>query len=481
MNIQIGRKDAVWSFLGTVFAMGANLILLPFILHYLEGDSLALYYVFSSLSAIATLFDFGFSPSIARSMAYAWSGAESLSIQGVNKAKNKQPNFELMAVIVKTCKTIYFVLAITALILALTVGTYYVRYITRVAPKIEYIVAWVIYAFAIFTSLFFGYYTVFLRGVGAVSKTNMATVIARVIQIVLCVIFLISGMGLIGVAIAYLLYGMMFRILANIWFYKYENIGAELIRYKHNVTVEEITKVLKTIWPNTWRDGTVTVANYLLNQATTIIASLFLSLQVTGVFSLYVQLTSAIATIAGTLYTAYQPALQSAYANRNRTMQKKYVSLIVVSYVFAYILGTIVLLILGIPLIRVLRPSYETNIPLLLLIALYQFMLKFRNCYTTYISTTNRLIYAKSFVLSAVICVVLALLLTGLWRFQSYGLVTAQLISQLIYNVWHWPMVVHQELQLSLQETLAMGVSSISELVIRSSKTDRRERERGHK
>lgn len=459
MNIAVKKKDAIWSYLGTFLSLGASFILLPFVLHYLSDDDVALYYVFVSLSYITTLFDMGFSPSIARSMAYAYSGVARLSKNGVEQADKEAPNYQLMKAIIKTCKTIYTILSLIALLLALTLGTYYIFYISSKSANItqnEPIYAWVIYSIAIFFNLLYSYYSVFLRGIGAIAQINKAIIISRLAQIALCVFLLVSGLGLIGVAIAFLVNGFVFRLLSHFMFVRFENIGSKL-RDISNDTQYKIKDIFLAIWPNTWREGLVTVSNYLLNQTTIIIASLFLTLQQTGVFSLSTQMASAVIMIAYTLHSAFQPALQSAYANRDINAQRKYMSLILFSLLVTSLLGVIVLITVGIPLIHWLKPSYIISIPILLLICLYQFLLKYRDCFCSFISTTNSLVYYKSYIASSVICVLLSYLLTSKLSLQAYGLVIAQLISQLIFNVWYWPSIVYKQLDMKLYDIFFEG------------------------
>lgn len=473
MKIDVKGRDALWSYIATFLSMGSGIIIVPLILRYLNDEEVAIYYIFTSLSAIALLFDFGFSPSIARSITYAWSGADKLWKQGVEKTTSSAPNFKLMNKVIVTCKIIYTTLAFAALLLCLSIGTLYVKYVTR--HNFNYIVciSWVIYAFAIFLNILYSYYSVFLRGVGAVEKVNKATVLAKSIQLILSFITLLNGVGLIGVAFSYLLYGISFRFLAKYWFYSYEKIGEKLKANKDNDGLRDIREILDTIWPNTWKDGLVTLSNYLLNQATTVIASLFLSLQQTGIYSLNVQLTSVIATVAATIYTTYQPALQSAYANRDKEMQRKYMSLIVASYVIAFTVGMMLLVTIGVPFVEMMKPTYKIDFCVLLCIGIYQFLLKYRNCYTSYISTTNRLIYYKSFLFSAVICVILSFLFSGLLDYGVYGLIFAQLFSQIMYNAWKWPLLVHKELELDSIDIFRIGCNEMISLVFQKKRGKR--------
>ena len=93
------------------------------------------------------------------------------------------------------------------------------------------------------------------------------------------------------------------------------------------------------MWHNAWRDGLVSVANYLSNQATVLIGSLYLTLAETGAYSLAVQLAQAIAQISSALYMAYQPTLQSAYVARNNEKIKNTLSAILLSFICLSIAG----------------------------------------------------------------------------------------------------------------------------------------------
>ena len=451
MGIKVGKKDAIWSYLATIFSFGLSVIMVPIVLVYLNDDEMALYYIFSSLSGIAALLDFGFSPSIARGMAYAWSGQKSLSKEGIVSSCTDDPNYKLMAKVASACKILYSILAIFALLLALTIGTFYVSYITQDDSHSFYLIAWVIYAIAIFLNILFNYYAVYLRGVGAIAAVNKTTVISKLIQMIICLVLLGFDFGLIGVSIAYLLFGISYRLLARYYFNNFNGIGKKLRKICIENKNEESLRILKTIWPNSWKDGLVTLSNYILNQATTIIASLFVTLQETGTFSLCSQLTSILATVAGTMYTTYQPSLQSAYASGNRNAQKRYLSFIVMSFIIIYIIGFLGLITIGLPIVSILKPSYKIPLSLIIAVGVYQFMLKLRNCYTTYISSTNRLFYWKHFVISAFICITLSLIFDGIFDMGVWGLVISQLISQIAFNAWYWMIFVHKELQLSIK------------------------------
>lgn len=465
MKVELTQKDILWSYIGTILSMAANLLMLPFLIAYLDEDMLGLWYVFASIGTIATLFDFGFAVTFARNITYCWSGATNLKKEDVTTVHNRETDFVLMKEILRTCKLIYAILSGAALLLLLTVGTGYILYVSGSIGGWEPLTAWVIYAVAAFLNLYFGYYSSFLRGVGAVDQANKNTVLARAVQIIATVVLLACGTGIIGASIAYLLYGTVFRLLGKHHFYRFQNIGKQLAAVTEKTTWRRTRELFTVVWHNAWRDGAISVCNYFCNQASTVICSLYLSLAETGVYSIGVQIASAIATIAGTLYNAYQPELQSAYINAQKDKMRSNMSMIVMSFVYLFILGTAGVTIVGIPLLRLVKPETVVSIPVLLGLCLYQFILKFRNCYTSYFSCTNRILYLNGFLVSAVLCVVLSFVMIGPMGLGVWGLIAAQILSQMVYNAWYWPIKAHRELALPPLTMVRLGTTETVKLV----------------
>ena len=128
MNIKITNKDIVWNYLGYGITFGINVILLPLVLHFLSEEEVGLWYVFTSIGALVTLFDFGFAPQIARNITYAFSGATELLKIGYKESDKQQqtPNTKLLMEIVSASKFLYFVFIIDLYISTLSVITSYI-------------------------------------------------------------------------------------------------------------------------------------------------------------------------------------------------------------------------------------------------------------------------------------------------------------------------------------------------------------------
>lgn len=466
MPVKLNSKDYLWSYIGIFLSLFANIIMVPFVMHYLDGDQYGLWGVFQSLAAITALFDFGFATTFARNINYCWNGADKLEKEGADYSNNSEPNFFLMKRTMVACKKVFLIVSSAALIAMLTIGTVYIQYISKHIDSNTPLIAWIICSTGIFLNLYYGYFGSFLRGVGAISAVNKATVYSKVCQIVVTIIFLVCGFGLIGTSVAYLTYGTLFPLLARKSFLQYKNIGKGLNNVSSIVTRQETKGMFLIVWHNAWREGLVSLSNYLANQACTIIVSLYLPLTQTGAYSLGVQLANAVAQVSSAMYIANQPVLQSAYITNDKDKQKRIMSLIVFSFVLLDMIGLLLVTFAGLPLLRKIRPETVVSPTIMIALGIYQFVLKFRNCYTSYFSCTNRIPYVKAFLISSISCVFLSLLLIDVLKMDVWGIIIAQLISQGAYNAWAWTIRAHKEMSLSAKETIYLGYKETKKVVM---------------
>lgn len=465
MSIKLNNKDYIWSYIGVFVSVGANIVLLPFMLYYLSGDMYGLWSVFQSVAAITTLFDFGFSTTFARNINYCWCGASGLQKSDVVYAEGGRPNFPLMKRTMTACRYVFLLLSSVALLCMAGPGTIYILRITKDMPGAEPLIAWAFYVAAVFLNLYYGYYNAFLRGVGAVSDANRTTVIAKLIQILVSITLLVLGFGIVGTGAAYFAFGFIYRMLSKRAFLRYQGIGKSLDGVTEKASRQEIKELFAVVWHNASKEGIVTLSNYLANQACTIISPLFLSLHMTGIYSLAVQLATVLSNVAATLYTASQPVLQSAYITKDKEQTRRTMALIVFSYVALFSVGLLAVVVVGLPVLRLIKPDTTPSAAIMLGVGLYQFVLKFRNCYTSYFSCTNRIPYVRSFIISSAAGVVLTVILLrmgwGVW-----GLILSQLICQCAYNAWYWMLAAHREIELSLGDTVRYGWDESKKIIL---------------
>lgn len=454
MDIKAKKSDIIWSYIGSFMGLFSNIMVVPFVVYYLDTDMLGLWYVFLSIGSITSLFDFGFVITFARNITYCWSGATTLKKKGVATVGTGEPDMHLMKTILYTCRHIYLIISLTVLVLMLTAGMAYILHITKGITNTTIVASYLIYAVGIFLNLYYNYYDSFLRGVGAIKAANQNKVYARIIQIVLMIGTLALGFGILGMSISFLFFGTTFRFLASKKFYQYERIGDRLKQAKEPVDKKEAKEFFKIIWYNSWREGVINISHYCNTQASVLICSMYFTLRETGVYSLGVQIATAVTTLASVIYGTLQPMLQSAYVKGNVESVRKTMSLIVVTFVLSFIAGALGATVIGVPILRWIKPESIVEIPILMGIFANNFILKFRDCYTSYFSSTNRLIYMPAFITSSVLCIALSVILLEYTKLGIWGLIIAQIASQAVFNMWYWPMKCHKELKLGLRATI---------------------------
>ena len=441
-------------------------MLLPFFLHYFNDDVLGLWYIFMSLSNIAALFTFGFSPSFARNIAYCWNGATKLAKTGkIDTPLKQEIDVHLFEIIMHTCRTIYLIIAFFTLIIMLSFGSLYIKRVVR-GVMIQHVpIAWWIMIVAIFFNIYLGYYISLLSGIGCIAERSKAQVISGIVRIIFTGLLLALGMDLVGACLAYLIYGFVLRELCRKYFLC--TIESNIKDYKKDatITVGEIYECLKTIWSNAWRDGVVSISDYLCTQAGTIVCSLFLTLVETGIYSLSVQLITAIGKIARSFQISYIPELQTAYITNNEKDKREVHSMCISVYCITYIIGICALYAIGLPVLKIIRPGIVMDKTVLLGIATLQFIVILRNCYASYLSTTNRVNYWFAFMLSGCLSVMISVITLQNLKVGVWGIIVPAIGAELMYNCWHWVLIVHKELNISFKDVFRLGLKRLTALI----------------
>ena len=463
MQIETSKRDIIWNYFGIITAMGSNFVILPFLIKFLDGDTLGLWYVYLSIGAIVVLFDFGFNPSLARNVAYCWSGAEDLITEGVCLNRNSEPNYFLLSRLWHTCKRLYLLIALAALIVLLAGGTPYILKISSNLDSKEVVVSWLIYVFAVAFNLFYGYYATLLRGVGAVASYNKINVVSRWCQIALVITFLLLGLGIKAVALSYFIYGFILRYLSKQKFFS--TIDSVKIQ-SHEIKNKDILLTLKKIWPNAWKDGLIAISTYCSTQAGVFLSSHFFTLEETGYYSISVQIATALATIGSAFYSAYQPAMQSAFVNRNVPLLKKMMSFSMLVYSLVYFLGLIFFIIVVVPLFSMLEHSFNLKISIFVSVAMYIFFYKGQSYYASFISNSNKIPYVYSYLISGIFGIVFAFVLLFYFNLGPYGLVLGMMMSQL-YNCIKWPFVARNILNVSSVSFYVCGFQQLYAKIMR--------------
>lgn len=456
-KVNISGKDVFWVYTSRILTIGVNILLLPVILKFLTEDELGLWFVFSSISQVVTLFDFGFNSTISRHMTYAWCGAEHLEKTSVSDIYGNETNVELVSEIIQTCKIVYFLISTVALITMASVGTLYIFSVIRDGMTRNILLSWVIYIFAVFFNIFYGYWSSLLQGIGAVAERCKMSVYSKFIHILVAVVLIYSGLGLLGVVISYFISGLLFRFIGKYYFNKQID-GLTLI---HNSGVDKIKKCFSNVWGTAWKDGIVMLSQYLSTQANTLICAYYIDLSTASVYGLMSQIISIIGSISTSYYSAYQPVFSGAYLRKDTAEQKRILCTTDFIFKVFFLLGIITFYFIGLPIIHIIRPSLKIEIGFIFYLSLFYYIFYQKDLFSSMIAASNDIPYWKSYVVTAMVSIILSVILIKYANLGICGLVAAQLITNAIYNCWRWPLYIMQRVGAKYYDIYYIGYNSL--------------------
>ncbi len=445
MHIHIGQKDIFWSYLNYGSNILSNMIVLLFAIAILPEKELGMWYTFQSVGAIVQLIDFGFLPCITRNISFAWAGANELKKTGV-PTEYGDTNYGLLKQIICSSKYLYLFMAVIVLFLGGILGT---AYILSIAENIDFnylIISWFVYVVSIACNIYFGYWTGCLQGVGAIKENNEAKVLSFISLIITTIFFLYCSFGLSAMAGGYFISGIVYRLTAKKKFSMQNGIKENNVLSWKGVKKNDVKRILSTIWPTSWRAGLNSIGTYFITQGNTLLCSAFLGLSATATYGLSLQICTAITTVAKILLTSFQPQLVELNLKRDYKKVRKLLGMIMVSYWCVVILGGIVLLTFGIPIINVLKP--ETALPksVVLYMLIYLALEGNHSCFGVYLTTKNEVPFVRAGIISAILVFCFSLLLVWKTNWGIWALMIGQSTVQLAYNNWKWPKVVLQSL-----------------------------------
>lgn len=461
--MKVRKSDIIWAYLARGFSIGVNILLLPMIMAFLSDTELALWYVFASISQVVNLFDFGFNATLARHMTYAWSGAKSLEKTSISEKTQEEHNEHLMAVVISTCRVVYFAISIVAFGVMLTAGSAYINVILDGDFQKKYLIAWIIYAVAVFLNLFYGYWSSLLQGIGAIAERNKMNVYSKIIQLVLAIVLLKMNLGLLGFVIAYTLSGISLRIIGHAYFVN----KTKRMKLKIQISKKEIKECFQTVWFTAWKDGLVMLAQYLSTQANTLICAYFIDLSSTSSYGIITQIASVLASLAMALFSAYQPQYSSLCLSKNVDGQRKLTCLCSFIYKVIFGLGIVTFIFIGVPLLHIVRPAMILDIKLIIVVCLFYYLYNQHALFASMIASTNELPYYKSFVITAIGSVLLSIVFTDIFEFGLWGLVMGQIFVNLLYNNWKWPIYVLKRLKLKYTDIYFWGFKLVKSKVLK--------------
>jgi len=462
MKIKITKADIAWNYAGTILNIAMSSIILPVILHWLSSVEIGLWYVFANISSLISLIDFGFSPTIMRNISYAWSGAKQVKAEGFDQVtEDAEINYNLLSSLIISSKRLYLYISLVAFILSISVGSFYINSLLikeAIPNKWQYLIAWIIYAIAIFINLYYSYWPPLLKGVGNIKDANKAIVISKVVYIVLGASALLIGGGLIGLSLVFLVSGFVARYYSKKYFFK--RVGKGNIQNKSDLS--DFHTVFKAIWPNSRNLGIVTIGAWLITKSTTLICSSFFGLTITAQYGLSLQLFNLIFGFSSIAFSSFMPEIASLKMYNDKQRYLSIFSLTLVVQWVIGILGSAILVLWGPRLLSIIHSNSQllpTNV--LILLAIVLFLEQNHSTFATFITMDNTVPFVKASIISGIAIVVVSILSIKLTHLGIIALILSQGMVQLAYNNWYWPVYVIRKEKLSFTSIISNAINYI--------------------
>ncbi len=429
------QGDIIWSLAYTALRMSAGILILPLALRSIPSAEMGIYYTFMSLSGLAMMLDFGMVGTIGRSAAYAWGGADSFTPRGLPEHNGgSQPNRMLLASLTHTTRSWYCVIALTAALLLIGIGTFFVKGRADdagLSSTMTY--CWLFFSLVTAYGLGTSYWNVLLTGIGDVRSVGRFGVLSQIISIIIMVICLLSGLKVWSYALALLIGPAVDRHLAKRrYLYLIDKPLPRLL------TMPDFS-IIKTLWPMTWRMGISILGIFLMQRGNTLISSVYLGLETTAKYGLTLNLFTIILQISGIALYVANPRIAKAHVQRDvKELRRLYLPRLYGGLAVAAC-GGAVLIVFGPELLNIigsktglLTSGLATLLFTILILDSHQ------NAYVNLVISSNENPFVVTTLVSS-----LAMVGIAMWsatHFGLLGLILTHGLVQLACNHW-WPVV----------------------------------------
>lgn len=448
-NIEhIGKRDIAWSYASTAITIGAGVILLPFILHRMDTETVGIWNIFQTINFLVLIVDFGFRPSFSRSISYIFSGVRAFDKEGVRKTESSEVDYSLLAETIRVMQRLYRYMAWGILVLLLTAGSAYFHLLMGKynGDHTDAWTAWLMLVGISSFNLYTYYYDALLEGKGYILRNRQITIVSMLAYLITAVVLIECGFGLSAIVAAQVLNVLIRRVLSYRVFYT-ADMRALLAPYKKEVSRERQRQILSALTPNAIRSGLTGLGGFVINKSSILIGGAFLGLDVLAMYGLTLQCLDVLNRCGSVIYQAYIPRLAQARAQRDYATLRRIFRMNVLSIVLIYVFGGCGWLLLGDWVLDVIGSQTPFVPTAVLLVMLVANMLEVNHANAAgFIMADNRIPFFIPSLLSGAAALILMWLMIGPLDMGIWGLVLGPALAQLAYQNWKWPSMVVKEI-----------------------------------
>ncbi|MCQ2311359.1 MAG: hypothetical protein MJZ64_06395 [Paludibacteraceae bacterium] len=467
----IGRRDIAWSYIATIFMIGAGALLFPFILNKMSAETVGIWNIFQTITLLVLMLDFGFRPSFARNISYILSGAKHLFREGIETVPNgtSDIDFSLLKGTLTAMRRFYRWLALGAFAVLASVGSvYFVSILNKYSgDRQDALIAWILVIVINCYNLYTLYYDALLLGKGYVKRSQQITILGQSIYLSVAIILIYCGLGLTAIVAAQLLSTVCRRILTYRVFFTPD------MRQALNEADEQDAKlILSAITPNAVKIGLTQLGGFCINKSAILIGSAFLSLEQIASYGITLQVMDILSRCATVYYQSITPKLAQYRTENNWNALRTNYIYNELTLISTFIVGGIAWILLGDWALGIIH-SQTPFVPTAMLVAMLIFQLLEQNHATSagFIMADNRIPFFIPSLVSGAATIILMLLFFHLPTLcsqlcivplsdapscivhcppsidKTWPLILAPGIVQLAYQNWKWPSAFIKELK----------------------------------
>jgi Na+-driven multidrug efflux pump len=284
-----------------------------------------------------------------------------------------------------------------------------------------------------------------------VLAASRITVLVMVTRLAVAAGLLCAGAGLLSLPIATVLSDGLQRWLAR------SRCLALLKNYPPPPEID-VKKILKIIWPNTWRMGILLFSGYLTVNANTAICLGAFGLAANAKYGLSLQLMNIASTMAAVWVNVKVPQL-AQYLGRHDLASVRNIlrpRLWLQNLTLLFLAGGVVFC--GATLLHWVGGGKEIlSMGWLAILMLYSFLYLQFVTWCTLLAASNNLVYMWPTVATNVLSLILSLLLVHFTALGLGALVLGPLLAGVLFNYWYWPAYAAKKLGTTLFHFLFIG------------------------
>ena len=447
-NIEhIGKKDIIWSYVATIFRVGAGIILWPFILSQMSAETVGIWNVMITIMGFVALLDFGFQPSFARNISYIFSGVTKLQKVGIQTAvSDGNINFSLLKGTLNAMRKFYRWMALGVFVILGIAGTAYFYYILQKysGDRTDAMIAWILLIAINSYNVYTFYYNALLLGKGYIRRERQIMILSQCVYLSLAIVLIYAGYGLTAIVSSQAVSIILQRILSyRVFFTK------ELKQQLLHTEADETKDILRAISPNAVKVGLTQLGGFCVTKSALLIGSAFLTLEETACYGITLHIIDILARCSTVYYQSITPKIAQSRANKDVIKLKYYFVCSIGILVATFLLGGAAIAFLGNWGLNMIGSETKFLPTIMLCVMLLVYLLETNHSIAAgFISADNRIPFFIPSLLSGLGTVVLLWLFLSIFKWGVWGMILSQGIAQLVYQNWKWPSMVIKELNI---------------------------------